>query len=165
MFREIRRKNQILTAEECIRILEAASSGVLAVLGDEDYPYAVPLSYVYGDGKIYFHCAVSGHKLDAVRQHDKVSFCVIYQDQIVPEKYTTYFQSVIVFGRMRILQDEKEKRNAIEKLSLKYAPCDSVQSRNQEIDRYWNALCMMELEIEHMSGKEGRELALAKRKE
>ena len=72
-------------------------SGVLAAAGEDDYPYAVPLSYVYCDFKLYFHCAKEGHKLEAIARNPKVSFCVIDQDQVVPEKYTTYFRSVIVF--------------------------------------------------------------------
>ena len=92
MFREMRRSRQSLTDQESIILLEEGSSGVLAVAGDDGYPYAVPLSYVYDSGSraVYFHCALSGHKLDAVHKNPKVSFCVIGQDQVVPEEYTTY---------------------------------------------------------------------------
>ncbi len=158
MFREMRRNRQMLTEEECIRILETDSSGVLAVLGDDDYPYAVPLSFVYADRKLYFHCALSGHKLDAIQRHAKVSFCVIHQDQIVPEEYTTYFQSVIAFGRIKILQNDQEKQQAAEKLSLKYAPDDSAKNREDAIKKSWNSLCMLEMTIDHLSGKKAREL-------
>ena len=88
MFREMRRKKQELSRMESVALLERATSGVLAVLGDGDYPYAVPLSFVYYDEKLYFHCAVTGHKLDAVKRHPKASFCVIGQDHVLPEKYT-----------------------------------------------------------------------------
>ena len=118
MFRKMRRNRQMLTEEECIRILETDSSGVLAVLGDDDYPYAVPLSFVYADRKLYFHCALSGHKLDAIQRHAKVSFCVIHQDQIVPEEYTTYFQSVIAFGRIKILQKQGRRYKKIMEFPL-----------------------------------------------
>ena len=114
----MRRKKQALSKEECAAVLNRGTSGVLALAGDNDYPYAVPISYVYDEGKIYFHCAKSGHKLDAVNRKAKVSFCVIDQDQIVPEEYTSYFRSVIVFGTMRILTDDSEKRYAIDKLAL-----------------------------------------------
>ena len=106
MFREMRRKKQVLPEEVCTSILNRGTSGVLALMGDEGYPYAVPMSYVYDDGKLYFHCAKEGHKLDAVRRCSKASFCVIDQDQIVPEEYTTYFRSVILFGTIRILEGE-----------------------------------------------------------
>ena len=85
MFRAMRRKRQQLSREEAEAILERGTSGVLAVAGDNGYPYAVPLSYVYQDGKLWFHCAKSGHKLDAVRREEKASFCVIDQDLVVPE--------------------------------------------------------------------------------
>ena len=113
MFREMRRKNQLLSEEAAVEVLERGTSGVLAVQGDDDYPYAVPLSYVYGAGKLYFHSAVAGHKLDAIKRNTRVSFCVIDQDMIVPEKFTTYFRSVIVFGTIRLLEDKKEKQLAL----------------------------------------------------
>lgn len=103
MFREMRRSKQALTAEEVAEILKRNTSGVLAVSGDGGYPYAVPLSYVYLDSKLYFHCAGTGHKLDSILKDDKVSFCVIDQDQVVGEEYTTYFRSVVAFGRARVL--------------------------------------------------------------
>ena len=165
IFREMRRKKQQLTEEECIEILEKNTSGVLAVSGDDDYPYAVPLSYVFVDNKIYFHCAKSGHKLDAIERHCKASFCVIDQDLIIPAEYTTYFRSVIVFGRIRVLQDEQEKRAAIEKLAIKYAPDDSIDGRQQAINREWAPLCMLEMNIEHMTGKEAIELVNKRRQE
>ena len=88
MFREMRRKNQQLPREECCCILEEATSGVLAVSGDDGYPYAVPLSFAYADGRLYFHVAKSGHKLDALRRNPKASFCIIERDEIVPAEYT-----------------------------------------------------------------------------
>lgn len=161
MFREMRRKRQLLTEEESIAILNSGTSGVLAVDGDGGYPYAVPLSFVYSDSKIYFHCAKSGHKLDALKKNEKVSFCVIGQDHVVPEEYTTYFQSVIVFGKARILENDVEKREAIEKLAAKYSP-DQEEGRKQEIDKEFPPLCMVEITIDHMTGKESIELVRAK---
>lgn len=162
MFREMRRKKQALPPEECAAVLRRGTSGVLALDGDCGYPYAVPISYVYDGEKLYFHSARTGHKLDAIRHNPKASFCVIDQDQVVPEEYTTYFRSVVVFGRMRMLEDEQEKRDAIEKLAIKYAPKDSPENRRRAIDREWEPLCMLEMTVEHLSGKEGRELAKAR---
>ncbi len=161
MFREMRRKKQALSQEECRAVLYRGTSGVLALSGDDGYPYAVPISYVYDGEKIYFHSAKSGHKLDAVRREAKASFCVIDQDRVVPERYTTYFRSVIVFGIMRILESEQEKRAAVEKLAVKYAPGDTAESRAHAIDSEWAPLCMLELTPEHLTGKEARELAKA----
>lgn len=158
MFRGMRRKKQALSPEECAAVLAQGTAGVLALSGDDGYPYAVPLSYVFDGGRLYFHCAKAGHKLDAIRQNNRASFCVVGQDQIVPEEYTTYFKSVIIFGTMRILEDVSEKHAAIEKLAVKYAPDDTTEHRSQMIDRDWSPLCMLEMTIEHMTGKEAIEL-------
>ena len=158
MFREMRRKRQLLSQEDIQKVSYQGTSGVLAVSGDDTYPYAVPLSYVYDGEKIYFHSAKSGHKIDAVSQNPRASFCVIDQDQIVPEEYTTYFRSVIVFGTIRILHDEAEKREAIEKLAVKYAPDDTEENRKKAVERDWKPLCMLEMTPEHISGKEAVEL-------
>lgn len=155
--REMRRKKQLLSKEDSIQVLEKGTSGVLAVYGDDGYPYAVPLSYIYDNHRIYFHSALSGHKLDAIKGNNKVSFCVIDKDQIVPEEYTTYFRSVIVFGTAKLLESESEKRQAIEILAAKYSP-EQIQGRKQEIDKSIQHLCMIELSIDHMSGKEAIEL-------
>ena len=96
-FREMRRKRQQLAEEESIAILEKVTAGTLALLGDNDYPYAVPISHVYHERKLYFHSALAGHKVDAIRKCDKASFCVIEKDDVQPEKYTTFFRSVIAF--------------------------------------------------------------------
>ena len=158
MFPAMRRKKQLLSQEETTAVLARGSSGVLALAGEDGYPYAVPLSYVYDGGSLYFHCARSGHKLDAIRRCEKASFCVIDQDQIIPEEYTSYFRSVIAFGRVRILEDEGEKRAAIEKLALKYAPDSTVEDRKQVIQKEWEPLCMLEMELDHVTGKEAIEL-------
>jgi len=158
MFRELRRKKQLLTAEAAAAVLTRGTSGALALAGDGGYPYAVPISYVYDGNRLYFHCARSGHKLDAIQREERASFCVIDRDDVVPEEYTTYFRSVIAFGRIRILEDEGEKRAAIEKLALRYAPEDSPERRERAIQRDWAPLCLLEMSIEHLTGKEAIEL-------
>lgn len=162
MFRDMRRKKQLLSQEEAAAVLNRGTSGVLALAGDDGYPYAVPISYVYDGEKLYFHCAKSGHKLDAIRREEKASFCVIDQDQIVPEEYTTYFRSVIVFGRIRILEETGEKWEAVDKLAVKYAPDSTVDDREQAIRKEWAPLCVLEMTIDHMTGKEAIELVKAK---
>ena len=111
---------------------------------------------------IYFHCAKTGHKLDAIKGNNKASFCVVDKDEVIPEEYTSYFRSVIVFGTIRIIENEQEKRDAIEKLALKYAPDDITDHRKAAIDREWGPLCMLEMTIEHLTGKEAIELVQAK---
>ena len=162
MFREMRRSALYLDKEECESILRNGSSGVLSVAGDDGYPYGVPISYVYEDGKIYFHCATTGHKLDAIAKNDKVSFCVIGQDQIVQELYTTFFLSVIAFGRARVLTDDAERRKALTTLALKYSP-DFPDGIKPEIDLKLKGVTCVEITIEHMTGKGANKLLQARK--
>ncbi len=158
MYPEMRRKKQALSPAACDAILQAGTSGVLALSGADGQPYAVPLSYVYHEGKIYFHCAKAGHKLDLLDQNPKASFCVIGQDQVVPEQYTTYYRSVILFGTVRRLTAGEEKRAAILALARRYSPDEPAEKVDAEIARYWDALCMLELTPDHITGKECIEL-------
>lgn len=160
MFREMRRKRQLLPQAESVAILEKMTNGILALHGDEGYPYAVPVSYVYADGKIYFHSAMKGHKVDAIVRNEKVSFCVVEQDDIKPAEFTTYFRSVIVFGRACILTDETEKRAALNLLADKYSPGEPDLS--DEIAKGFGHLLMVRIDIEHMTGKESIELVREK---
>ena len=156
-FREMRRKRQQLPQEENIGILQRATSGTLALLGDNGYPYAIPLSFVYSKDKLYFHSALSGHKIDAIKNCDKASFCVIQQDDVKPEKYTTFFRSVIAFGRIQIIEDEAEKFEAAQLLGNKYNPHHD-ETLHQEIENGLSHMLVIRLDIEHLTGKEAVEL-------
>lgn len=160
MFREMRRKNQRMEDAKSIEILKRESYGVLAVFGDEGYPYAVPMSYIYDNGKIYFHGANAGHRFDAVCQNEKASFCVVAQDEVVPEQYATHYRSVVAFGRIRIMEETAEKRTAIELLADKYHPKATKEFRNHAIEAEMPALCMFVFEIEHLTGKEAKGLGI-----
>lgn len=107
MFREMRRGKQLLSMEDTIAVMTRCTNGVLACSGDDGYPYAVPLSYVYFNGRIYFHSAKAGHKIDAITKNPKVSFSIIDEDKIVSKEYTTYFRSVIAFGKARIVEGDE----------------------------------------------------------
>ena len=124
MFKQMRRIKQQLSEKECIDILQRQNVGTLALAKNGDYPYAVPLNYVYYNGKIYFHCAITGHKIDIIKKQNKASFCVIDKDTVVPEKYTTFYRSVIVFGKAEIVEDDVEKMVALKELSYKYVSKD-----------------------------------------
>ena len=157
MFREMRRKKQLLSEAETIEILQSCTSGVLAVMGDNDYPYAVPLSFAYKDGKLFFHFAKAGHKIDSIVRNNKVSFCVIKTDNVIQKTFTTHFRSAIVFGRARILTEDSEKKYALECLVEKYSP-DYIADGQSEIERDWNRVCAAEIKIEHMTGKAAIEI-------
>jgi len=157
VFRPMRRARQQLSEEAALDILQKGTSGTLALLGDDDYPYAVPISYVYADGKIYFHSAMSGHKVDAIRRHDKASFCVIALDDVKPQEYTTYFRSVIAFGRISIIEDEVERMEALRLLGRRHNPGDDEGLR-KEIEKGFAHVLMIRLDVEHLTGKEAIEL-------
>lgn len=158
MFREMRRKRQLLPERESLAVLERGSYGVLSVIGDEGYPYGVPLNYIFMDGKVYFHCAKEGHKIDSIKREPKASFCVVDSDELVAEEYTTYFRSVVVFGKVNIVEDIVRKRDIITSIAVRFNPTDSEQHRNEAIEREFPPLCILEMEIEHISGKEAVEL-------
>ena len=153
----MRRKRQQLSEEESIRILQKSTAGTLALLGDNDYPYAVPISYVYNKGKLYFHSALSGHKVDAIRNCDKASFCVISQDNIQPKQYTTHYRSVIAFGRIHIIDDETEKLETARLLGNKYNP-NTDEALCRELEHGLSRMLMIRFDIEHLTGKEAIEL-------
>lgn len=161
MFRKMRRARQELSRAESEAILREGITGVLAVQGDGGYPYAVPVNYVWAEGKIYLHGAKSGHKVDAIRRDDRVSFTVIAEDRVVEAELTTYFRSVILFGRARILETDEEVRHAARLLGRKYShDADHVE---REIDREWKALNCIEIQTEHLTGKEAIELTRARK--
>ena len=162
MFREMRRFKQLLPQETAVEILNRNTSGILALNGDDDYPYAVPMSYVYADGKLYFHSAKAGHKIDAIKRSEKVSFCVIDQDQIVPEKYTTLFRSVIAFGRAQLVEELEEIRRVVTMLAIKYSS-DFQDGIPKEIDSSIKNMTIIEMTIDHMTAKEAIELVKKKR--
>lgn len=160
-FRPMRRIRQLLPEAETIAVLERCTHGVLAVIGDDGYPYTVPLSYCYADGKLYFHGANVGHKLDALAACDKASFCVVDQDQVVPEEYTTYFRSVVCFGHARLVDDKDEALRLVNLIAVRYRP-GFEEERVRAIANESKTLGVIEFTIEHMTGKEAIELVRAK---
>ena len=161
MFREMRRKRQLLAEEESRKILEQCTAGVLAVAGDDDYPYAVPVSYVYREGRLYVHSALTGHKIDGLKRNPRVSFCIVAQDEIVPQKFTTCFRSVIVFGKARIVEDEQECRQILRWLGAKYAP-GQEENCEEEIRQQIARTAVIEITAEHITGKEAIEIVRAR---
>lgn len=153
MFREMLRKKQQLPEAECIDILKSQLRGVLSVLGDGDYPYGVPLNHYYNeqDGKLYFHGGKQGHKIDAVRRHDKASFCVYDEGFRRDGEWALNIRSVIVFGRIEFIEDRETVCRISEELSRKFTDDDEYIRR--EIERSGPGTLMFALVPEHISGK------------
>lgn len=152
MFREMRRSAQKISDNETLKILSESKMGVLALSGDDDYPYSLPVNYVLYNGKIYIHCAREGHKLDAIGRNEKVSMSVVYADEILQEKFTTLYKSVIVFGRARIITDENEIVPALEALCR--SCCPDNPNIDAEIKAYISRTAIIEIAIEHISSKQ-----------
>lgn len=162
MFREMRRNKQLLSMEDTISVMGRCTNGVLACLGDDDYPYAVPVSYVYYNEKIYFHSAKAGHKIDAVAKNPKVSFSVIDEDTIVSKEYTSYFRSVIAFGKARIAEGD-ERIEAFKALVEKYSGDQPEEAKLKEIMGCMQSY-IFAIDVEHITGKEAIEYVRAKGK-
>ena len=153
MFREIVRKKQALPQEECIRILKEELRGVLSVLGDDDYPYGMPINHYYceEDGKLYFHGGKTGHKIDAMKRHDKVSFCVYDQGFRREGEWALNIKSVIVFGRIEFIEDRETVYRISEALSRKFTDDDEYIAH--EIKYSGPGTLMVALVPEHITGK------------
>lgn len=151
MFRQMRRIRQELPREECIEILEKQPRGFLGVLGDKEYPYSIPMNYIYHENKIFFHSAREGHLNDSIRKHEKVSFTVINDGEKVENEWYYTFKSVICFGKIKVIEESEEKHNILTILGNKYFPSDEYTEN--EINKSLNRTQVLELDIEYMSGK------------
>lgn len=153
MFRPMRRFKQQISDEECKEVLLSEPRGVLSVIGDDGYPYGIPMDHWYSesDGKLYFHCAKEGHKLDAIRACDKVSFCVMDKGFRKEGEWALNIRSVIVFGRIKIVDDEAKRIEIGKNLCRKFTD-DENYIEHEIMNALPRALCL-ELTPEHISGK------------
>ena len=153
MFREMLRYKQQLTKEACIEILKKEPRGVLSVLGDDGYPYGLPINHYYceADGKLYFHSGKKGHKIDAIKRNEKASFCVYDQGFKREGEWALNISSVIVFGKIEFIED-REKIYEIARL-LSYKFTDNKDYIENEIQKSGPGTAMFALVPEHMSGK------------
>ena len=153
MFREMRRFKQQISEEKCMQLLREQPRGVLSMIGDNGYPYGIPMDHWYSerDRKLYFHCAKVGHKIDAVTACDKVSFCVMDEGFRSEGEWPLNIHSVVVFGRIRIVEDEEKKKEICTRLCLKFT--DDEAYLQKELTESFPRVCCLELSIEHMTGK------------
>lgn len=158
---KMRRCRQQLSIEQSIDILNHCTNGILSLVNSDGSPYGVPISYVYDNaGHIFIHSALNGHKIDCISHDSRCSFCVVAQDLIVPEEFTTYFRSVIVTGKVRIITDPEEVRSALICLCDKYCPGIDL---TDEINKFIKAVKVLRLDIDEITGKESIELVRQRR--
>ena len=153
MFRDLLRKNKQLATKECVELLKNEPRGVLSVLGEDDYPYGMPMNHWYNEenGKIYFHCGNVGHRLDALRKHNKVSFCVYDKGVRKDGEWAYQVKSVIVFGKIEIIDDMAQIAEVTTKLSYKFTRDDEYIQK--EIEMHGHRTLLLCLTPEHMCGK------------
>lgn len=162
MFRQMLKIKQLLSAEDLQAVMDRCTAGTMACIGDSGHPYSVPLSYAWQDGKIYFHSAKIGHKVDAIKANPQVSFSVIDEDTIVSAEYTTYFRSAIAFGTARITEGE-ERIRGFKALVEKYSGDQPEDAKMKEIMGCTGAL-IIAIDVEHITGKEAIEYVRAAQK-
>lgn len=153
MFRKMRRIKQQITEEKCIEILKNEPRGILSVIGDDGYPYGMPLNHWYNDedGHIYFHGAKEGHKIDAIKNCDKVSFCVYDKGYRKEGEWALNINSVIVFGRVRLVTDIEKAKHICRNLTYKFTQDEKYIE--DEIAKYADKVQCIEIIPEHMTGK------------
>ena len=162
MAREMRRIRQLMSEEDNIKVLDRNTNGVLALTGDEGYPYPVPLSYVYYDRKVYFHGHTAGYKIDAVNQSEKAAFCVVDADLVDGPAYSTTYRSVICYGRPRIVATDEERLLALQVLGRKYNPGVTDEALNGFISKEFDITGIIALDIDFITGKEAIEFVREK---
>lgn len=158
MFRSIRKKKNEIGTEEIKELLRCSRRGVLAVNGDNGYPYAIPINYLYDENtqKIIFHGAKAGHKVDSLKACDKICFTV-YENETVKEKeWAPYMQSVVIFGRCHLIENDETAMELLKQFAMKYYPSEDMV--NDEIATDGRATQMFQIEIEHIGGKEIQEI-------
>ena len=157
MFRDIRKKKNQISAEAAEQLLREARRGILAVNGREGYPYAIPINYYYDREaqKIYFHGARAGHKVEAIRACDKVCFTVYGGEFYKNDHWAPYVQSVLVYGRCRLVENIAVTEARVRELAMKYYP--SAEEVEAEIAKDLRAVQLYEITVEHMTGKQVHE--------
>ncbi len=153
MFRELTRRNKELSKDECIKILLQEKRGILSVIGDNDYPYGMPMNHFYNeeDDAIYFHCGNVGHRLDSIKKSNKVSFCVYDSGFKKENHWELNFKSVIVFGIIQIIDDKTLITKITTKLSHKFTQDENYIQK--EIESALHRTLLLKLNIEHICGK------------
>lgn len=152
--RNVRRKDREIGAHEAIELLTHCAYGVLSTVGKDDHPYGVPLSYVYRDNRIYFHCALNGHKIENIENNPQVSFCIVGKTKVLPEKFGTEYESAMAFGIASEVSGA-ERFDALLLFLEKYTP-GFIEEGKKYIRRKDQATRVFKIEIDHISGKSRR---------
>jgi len=151
MFKEMRRSDKMLSNEEMLNIMETAEYGILSTIGEDGFPYGVPLNFVYKDNNIYFHGAKTGHKLDNMEYNSKVSFCVVTDVELIPDDFNTKFKSVIAFGEVEEVSEEN--KNEVLLLFIEKFSKDFLKSGIEYVKKSGSSAKIFSINVEHMTAK------------
>jgi nitroimidazol reductase NimA-like FMN-containing flavoprotein (pyridoxamine 5'-phosphate oxidase superfamily) len=154
-FREVRRRDRALSENQAREILARAEHGVLATLGTDGWPYAVPVNHVLSGDTLYIHCAVEGHKLENIAHEERVSFCAVASASVLPAKLSTLYESAVVFGRAALVTDPAEKRRALELLAIRFCGALSPEAESA-IATSASRTAVIRIRLERIAGKAHR---------
>jgi hypothetical protein len=154
MYKEIRRKDRVLDNASAYAVLKNSEYGVLSTVDKDNQPYGAPVNYAVIDNSIFIHSASSteGHKLENIMSNSKVSFCVVGKTELLPSKFSTKYESVIIFGAASIVDGENQKREALKALLAKYSP-DYLDAGKKYINKSFNKVVVIKVSIDHITGK------------
>jgi nitroimidazol reductase NimA-like FMN-containing flavoprotein (pyridoxamine 5'-phosphate oxidase superfamily) len=155
MTRPLRREDRRLDDAEAMALLKRGEFGMLSTVDAHNHPYGIPVNFVVMEEKIYFHCATEGHKLENITGNPTVSFCVVGHTELMPEKFATRYESVVVSGEARTVDDPVQKKNALRALVVKYSP-DHIAAGELYIDKLIDKAAVVEITIANLSGKARR---------
>lgn len=149
--RQMRREDRLISIEEAKALLNQEGVGVFTTVDQEGQPYGIPVNYVFHQDAIYFHCATEGHKLDNIEKNNRVCFTVYGENQVIPQRFTTSYESVVVFGKAEIVEGE-EKFHALKLIIEKFSP-EFLEAGMEYIQRSGGATAVVKINIDHLSGK------------
>ena len=155
VFREMRRKEKQISEEDAVKMLADAPYLTLSVALADGYPYNIPLNHVYAGGKIYFHSAKEGQKVDAFKEQSRVCLSVVDECEIAADRFSTNFRSAVAFGRISAVEDITEKRSALSEIIKKFSP-GFIESGNAYIDKLFDKTAVYRVDIDHITGKQSR---------
>jgi nitroimidazol reductase NimA-like FMN-containing flavoprotein (pyridoxamine 5'-phosphate oxidase superfamily) len=156
MFREVRRRDRVNTEAEARDILARAEYGVLATVGEDGWPYAVPLNHTLAGDVLYLHCATEGHKLENLAHEERVSYCAVASAQVIPSKMSTLYESAVVFGRAVLVTDAEEKRKALKLLADRFFGGEPAERLEEAICKSESRTAVIRIQLERITGKAHR---------
>ena len=155
MDKEIRRKEKLMSREECMDVLNKAEYGVLSTVSEDDTPYGVPMNFACVDDAVYFHCATVGHRLENLAYNDNACFNVVDSVVLMADQFNTQYRSVTIFGKIEKVESADEKRKGLTALVEKLSP-QYMEAGAKYINSSFDDVIVLKLDMAKMTGKATR---------